>query len=317
MPAARLCPPAGLPLGPHRAEVGLLHARIRAHGFGQVEGDHLAIDEHGDLVGEAEHHAHVVLHRQQRLAHRHLADQVHEARRSRSAHAGGRLVEQDHARTAGDRDADFQRALLGVGEVRREHVAPPVELDHRQHFFGPLVRVAQVGQELPECVAVAQAPQHGAADVLEHRQPREQVAHLEAAREPAPVDLERCQAVDLAAVQQDVARGRAEAPADQVEERALACAVGADEGHALACRHGEAGTADDLGLPKLLRTSRSSRAKVKVPPRASSPPRSLRGPGPTRARTADARTRTGRRPSAAPTRRQPSCRARSNRVPRP
>ena len=32
-------------------------------------------------------------------------------------HAGGRLVEQQHARLAGDRERDLQQALLAVGQV--------------------------------------------------------------------------------------------------------------------------------------------------------------------------------------------------------
>jgi hypothetical protein len=53
-------------------------------------------------------------------------------------------------------------------------------------------------------------------------------------------------------LQQDVAGAGAEAPADQVEQRALAGAVGADDGHALALPHRQAGAADDLGLAEAL-----------------------------------------------------------------
>jgi hypothetical protein len=52
-----------------------------------------------------------------------------------------------------------------------QHVAPLVQLDHVQHLVGTVVGVARVGQEAPERVLVAQAPQHRAAQVLEHRQP--------------------------------------------------------------------------------------------------------------------------------------------------
>ena len=66
------------------------------------------------------------------------------------AHAGRGLVEQDHVGAAGDGDADFERALFGVGEVHRQHVAAAVELDHLEHFLGAVVGVGQVGEELPE-----------------------------------------------------------------------------------------------------------------------------------------------------------------------
>jgi hypothetical protein len=89
----------------------------------RVGRDHLAIDQHRDAVGQAEHHAHVVLDHQQRLAHRHFADQRDRALGLAVAHAGGRLVEQDHVGAAGDGDADLERALLGIGQQARRHVA--------------------------------------------------------------------------------------------------------------------------------------------------------------------------------------------------
>ena len=48
---------------------------------------------------------------------------------------------------AGDRDADLERALLGVGQVHRQRVALALEADHRQQLLGALVGVVQVGQE--------------------------------------------------------------------------------------------------------------------------------------------------------------------------
>ena len=44
--------------------------------LGPVAGDHLAVDQHRDAVGEAEHDAHVVLDHHQRLAFGHVADQL-------------------------------------------------------------------------------------------------------------------------------------------------------------------------------------------------------------------------------------------------
>jgi hypothetical protein len=125
-------------------------------------------------------------------------------------------------------------------------------LDHLQDLLGAVVGIVQVRQELPERIAMAQAPQHGTAHVLEHRQPREQVGHLEAARQPQAVDLVGLAAVDALAMQLDFARGGREAAADQVEQRALARAVGADDGHTLTSLHGQVGAADDLALAEAL-----------------------------------------------------------------
>ena len=56
---------------------------------------------------------------------------------------------------------------------------------------------------------------------------------------PQAVDLVRLQAVDALAVEQDLAAGRAEAAADQVEQRRLAGAVRADDRDPLARRDRE------------------------------------------------------------------------------
>jgi hypothetical protein len=53
-------------------------------------------------------------------------------------------------------------------------------------------------------------------------------------------------------VQQHLAAAGLEAAADQVEQRALARAVGADDGHALAGIDRQVGAADDLGLAEAL-----------------------------------------------------------------
>jgi hypothetical protein len=53
----------------HGAQIGLLHALVGAHRVWRVKGNHLAVHHHRNFVGQAEHHAHVVLHGQQRLAH--------------------------------------------------------------------------------------------------------------------------------------------------------------------------------------------------------------------------------------------------------
>jgi len=110
---------------------------VGAHGFRRVERDHLAIHQHGDLVRQPEHDAHVVLHGQQSAPLGHLPDELDEARRLAAAHAGGRLVEQDHLRAARDRQPDLQRPLLRIGQVHRQHVAALVEVELVQQFILP------------------------------------------------------------------------------------------------------------------------------------------------------------------------------------
>ena len=74
------------------------------------------------------------------------------------------------------------------------------EADLLERALGVLARVAQRVDVAPETVPVAERPQHAAAHVLEHRQPRKDVGDLEAARQAAPVDRERRRAGDFLAV---------------------------------------------------------------------------------------------------------------------
>src|SRR6185503_9149627 len=109
----------------------------------------------------------------------------------------------------------------------------------------PLVGVPQPVDPPPEVVAVAQGPQHAAADVLVDREPREDVRHLEASREAPARDAEGALARDLLALQPDRAARGTQAPAHEVEEGGLARAVGPDDRVPLAAGHRERDAADD------------------------------------------------------------------------
>jgi hypothetical protein len=204
-----------------------LHALVGAHLLGGVKGNHLAIHHDGDLVSQAKHHAHVVLHGQQCAAFGHLLDEVDEARGLAAAHAGSGFVEQDDPGATGDGDTDLQRALLGVGEVDRQRVALFLQLDHLHELLGTLVGVIQPREEAQKGVLVAHAPEHAAAQVLEHAEVGEDVGDLEAAREAHAVDLEGASCRQYAGRPATPRRWWArKRPADEVEQRGLARTVG-------------------------------------------------------------------------------------------
>src|SRR5882762_9419365 len=79
---------------------------------------------------------------------------------------------------AGDGDADLQRALLGVGQHARRHIAARREVELLQHRLGALVHGAGGAHAVPEGIAVAGPPQRRAAEVFEHGHAREDVGHL-------------------------------------------------------------------------------------------------------------------------------------------
>ena len=87
-----------------------------------------------------------------------LVDQCDRAFGLRTAHAGGRLIEQQDVGVSGDGESDLQRALFGIGEQPGRH-APPVEkIDFCEYFLGALLRVGEPLYIAPERIAVAHRP---------------------------------------------------------------------------------------------------------------------------------------------------------------
>ena len=70
------------------------------------------------------------------------------------AHAGGRLVEQDHVGAAGDGDGDLKRALLGIGEDARRHLAALEQIEVGEDPLGACVDVVQPIDATPEGIAL-------------------------------------------------------------------------------------------------------------------------------------------------------------------
>src|SRR6185312_1305520 len=142
---------------PQGAEVSLLHRGVAADLLRRAARDDLAIHEHRDAIGQIEHHPHVVLDHEQRLAGAHLPDELHRLGGLGAAHAGGRLVEQDDAGAAGDRHADLERALLRVGKRARRHLRAAPQADLVEHFVDPRVYTGEPREPMPERVPVSGA----------------------------------------------------------------------------------------------------------------------------------------------------------------
>ncbi len=233
-------------------EVGFLDLGIVADLVRRTRGDDGAVDEHRDAVGQPEDDAHVVLDDHQGAPLAHLADEIDRPVGLVPAHASRRLVEEDHVGPAGDRDGDFERALLGIGEDAGQHVFAVDQVEVRQDALGARVGLRRAVDVAPEPVALPDRPQHAAAHVLPHRHAVEDVRHLEAARQTAPVDEMRRQRRDVLALQHDRAGGRLEQAAYETEQRRLAGAIGSDDRVPLALDHGKVDAADDLGRPEAL-----------------------------------------------------------------
>ena len=85
---------------------------------------HGAVIQHGDPVGDAEDDVHVMLDEQHGdfLVLVERADQLGHVVGLLIAHAGGRLVQQQQFRLAGERDADFHDALVAMAELAGDTV---------------------------------------------------------------------------------------------------------------------------------------------------------------------------------------------------
>ena len=163
------------------------------------------------------------------------------------AQAGSRLVEQQQRRVGGQRTRDLDHALRAERQVAGR-------LKHAIGQADAFELALRLGKQLALFGAVA--PEHRAqraltrtqvaadSNVLEHRHLRDQLHVLKGAREPAPRDLARRQAIDALAAKVHFAAAQRQQTRYEVEGGALAGAVGADQADDLAGAHTEAHVVD-------------------------------------------------------------------------
>ena len=156
-------------------------------------GDLLAEIQHGDRLRDAHDHAHLVLDEQdgdsQLVAQ--PMDEVGHGLGLARIHAGGRLVEEQQVRLAGERPGDLQAALIAIGQVLGQQVALPLQTAEPQQpaglsdgigLFLHRAPVAQDGADQPRLEVGVHADQ----DVLHGRHVLEQADVLVGAGDPKP-----------------------------------------------------------------------------------------------------------------------------------
>ena len=178
---------------------------------------------------EPENDVHVVLDDQHRDIRVERGHHIEDEMALRRRHAGGRLVEQQHARLLRERDGDFHQPLAAIGQFAHQ-LQRIVDQPQRVEMIERLVKNDPAAADRPPHIvgmAVTLADAH--ADVFQHREPAEQLVDLEGAREAAPRAFGLTHVCDVLAVENHAARVRLERAGDQVHQRRLAGAVGADE----------------------------------------------------------------------------------------
>src|SRR6266446_206676 len=231
------------------SEISFDDAAIVAHGLGRSVGDRASRAEHGDLIADIHHQADDVLDEDQRHALL-IADapqQRVELGDPVDAQSDGRLVEEHDLRLADQRARNLDHALLaerqiGCGPVRKLGHADELErapCDFRG--FGLLRPVAPEVEPSAQEIAAGAAVKSG-HQVLEHRHAAKELRGLEGTAQSEAGDLARLTVQQRPAREHDLALLRAVNAADDVEERRLAGAVGADQAADLAaiCREVDA-----------------------------------------------------------------------------
>src|ERR1051325_3085136 len=257
--------PALRPRASSIAKVHLAHLRVGAHFSGRARGNDLALVQHDDARGVAEHHAHVVLGKKDRdaLAVGHLGRELHQQASLLRRHSGGRLVHEQHPWSAGQRRGKLHPLEIPVSE----HGTRPLGLARHPDALEQLLRF--VAMELwcrrkqgPDPVMVGKKRD---LHVLAHAHRAERLRDLESASDAHSRDAVRRQPRHAGASDEDVARIGSELAVQQVEAGCLPGAVRTDErdhlarvereGHVLHCLHAAVGLAETADLERAHRAS--------------------------------------------------------------
>ena len=271
----------GRPMTVLLAEIGLAHLLVGADRRRLARRDDAAVDQHADAVREREHRVHVVLDQEDRQVALELAQQRDHAHGFLRAHAGHRLVEQQHARPGRERHRDLELAVLAMAHARHDDVLAarparraPASRARARASAASSRASRQKWNECPACACTASATLSSAVKSL-----NSEVIWNERA---SPRWLRLCtgSAVMSCAGEVDTPGVGRDLAGQLADQRGLAGAVRADDGVQLACRHREIDAVGGGDAAEALRqtvdgqAARQSRRRLSssplMPPRANS-----------------------------------------------
>ena len=212
------CPVALL----RRPQVGRLHRRVGLDGGRVARGDDSPVVEHGHVVADAHHEAHVVLDEQDGHAPAgEVGEDPSELEGLLVVQTRARLVQQEQRRCRGQ----GARQLGQPGQPGRQQVARLVG-----HVGQPDVAEQDVGfgaRARPGRLALPRLRRH--LHVLARRQRAEELEALEGPGDPQASPVMWARVGDVHAVEHQPPPDRRLQPRDHVEERGLARPVRADQ----------------------------------------------------------------------------------------
>src|SRR5262249_55465977 len=210
------------------AQIGFADALVLRDLLRGAGGEHPALRHHGDVACEPEHHLHVVLDNDDVDLECEGADLLDGTFGLCGAHPANGFVEQQQFRIGDDGHADLKQRDVAVGQraggARGERSEP--DLVQRALDLLACLAVTAGGAQRVEKTLLRL---RGDPQVLGNAQPRKHALDLQGALNPEPADLVRLEPGDVAAAEKNPAAMGGEEARDQVEQRRLAGAVGADD----------------------------------------------------------------------------------------
>ena len=168
-------------------------------------------------------------------------------------HARRRLVEQQQGGLGRERAGEFEPPLLAECQIGRQFVALVRQIEELQRAVDLGAGAARATEPaLEKILAALLAGILRDPEVLPDRQLPEQADVLERPGNPQGHTRVRRQAGHVGAVEDDAARGGRKQSADQVDDRALARAVRADEAKDFAARDRKINAVDRANAAEML-----------------------------------------------------------------
>ena len=172
-----------------------------------------------------------------------------------AVHAGGDLIQQDDARLGHHGAAQFQKLLLTAGEIAGRFVHHMGKIEKIQNLAGTgahlrLPVAHQRGAKPGGQQALAGLMRRHDHEVFQRGHGCEGMGNLKGAHKPLVKEHMGGKAGDVLTVKKDPARIRAIEPGNDVEQRGLAGAIGADEAGDRACLHLQRTVIDGAHAPE-------------------------------------------------------------------
>ena len=160
-------------------------------------------------------------------------------------HARRRLVEQQHLGLGGERQRDLQQALLPIGQLLGDGALHMVEAQRGEDRMGLLDGLPIAGQSSPPDPRLPAPFADREGHCVQRGDLGKERVDLEGAHQPAPHAGGGRLCGDVVAIEQDLPGVGLQHARQEVDQRRLARAIGADEGVALALGQGKGDVAGD------------------------------------------------------------------------